>query len=159
MKPVIRRVNDDGILGQTLFLQSFHETPDGPVDSTDHAKISPHVDLVLVVGIPSPEESFPIDGVFQKKRLIGKDFRVIQTRGNHNLFLVHSVDCEGPGKMTDSGPSVAVLGVTCVEPHVYGKGLILGLVLQKFDSAVDDQFGLVAQTAVFLPSGHSNETG
>ena len=87
----------------------------------------------------------------KKKRLIGKDFRVIQTRGNHNLFLVHSVDCEGPGKMTDSGPSVAVLGVTCVEPHVYGKGLILGLVLQKFDSAVDDQFGLVAQTAVFLP--------
>ena len=52
--------------------------------------------------------------------------------------------------MPDPGPAVAVLGVTGVEPHIEGEGLVLGLALDELDSLVHDQVGLVTKGAVGL---------
>ncbi len=52
--------------------------------------------------------------------------------------------------MPDGRPSIAILGVTGVEPQVQGKGLVFGLIADELNATVDDQFRFVAQTAVGL---------
>ena len=52
--------------------------------------------------------------------------------------------------MADTRPTVAILGMAGVEPHVQGKGLALGLALEKFDPPVHDQIGLVTERTIRL---------
>ena len=52
--------------------------------------------------------------------------------------------------MANSRTSIAVLGMAGVKPHVQGKGLVLGLALEKFNPPVHDQVSLVTERAVRL---------
>ena len=61
--------------------------------------------------------------------------------------------------MPDTGTAVAVLGMTGIEPHVQGKGLVLGLALEELDPPVHDQVGLVAERTIklFLVKGIASD--
>ena len=156
---MVRVVNDDGIFGQALFLQNLDKTADGVVDSADHAQVGAHVDTVLAVRVPAPEETFPVNGGLEEVGLACENLGVIQARRSDLVLLVHPVCRKGPGKMPDTGTAVAVLGMTGIEPHVQGKGLVLGLALEELDPPVHDQVGLVAERTIglFLVKGIASD--
>ena len=73
-----------------------------------------------------------------------EDCGVVERGARHGDIFVHSIDGAGPGEVTDPGAAVAIFGVAGIEPEIEREGGVGGLVLEEFDSAVDDEFGLVA---------------
>ena len=59
---VVRRVHDDCVFSQAGFFQSGHEATDRSVNSADHTIVGSDVRLIFLVRVPSPEESFAVDG-------------------------------------------------------------------------------------------------
>ena len=52
--------------------------------------------------------------------------------------------------MSNSGTPVTVLSVACIEPHVHGKWFILGLIFNKLNSPVHNQFRFMAKGSIRL---------
>ena len=148
--PIVRSVNDDGVVRQTLFIKNLDKTADGVVDTTDHTEVGPHVDTVLTVGVPAPEETFPVNGGLEKVGLTFENLGVVQTRRRDLILLVHPGCRKGPGEMPDTRTTVAILGMAGVKPHIEGKGLVLGLTLEEFDPSIHDQVGLMTERTIGL---------
>ena len=107
------------------------EPPHRAVDPADHAVVRPHVRLVLRLGVPTPEVARSIDGRLQEVGKCIEDRGIPQSRRSNLDVLVHAVDRPGPRKMADAWPTITVLGVTGVEPHVQGEGLTLRVASSK----------------------------
>ena len=159
VETVVRGVDDDRIVRQAFFLENLEEAADGVVDAGGHAEVGPHVDAILAIRIPAPEETLAVDGGLEKIGLAFENLRIVQAGGRDLVLLVHPVCRKGPREMADTRPAVAVLGMAGVEPHVQGKGLVLGLALEKFDPPVHDQIGLVTERTVrlFLVKGIASD--
>ena len=150
MVTVIGGVNDDGVVGQSLRFQGLDEATDCVVDAAHHAEVGAHVGTVLGLGIPTPEEALAVDRGLEEIGLFLEDIGIVQSGRCDLVLLVHTVYRPGPREVPDARPTVAVLCMTGVEPHIEGKGFVLWLVLDELDTTVHDQLGLVAQGAIGL---------
>ena len=148
VKPVIRGIDNNGIIGQSHFLKRIYESPDRSIDPADHAVVGTNICLILFVCVPTPEVALTIDGSLEKVRLGFKDFRRVEARRRNHYVLIHSVYRTRPGKMPNPRSPIAVLGVTGIEPEIQGKGLPLRLVLNELDATVDNQFSFVTERTV-----------
>ena len=142
---VVGGVNNDGVIGQTLCLKGLDETPDGIVNSAHHAEVSPHIGAILGFGIPTPKETFTVDGGLKEIRLALKNLGIIQSGWCNLILLIQAINCSGPREMPDTRPTIPILGMAGIKPHVKGKGLVLGLVLKELNSAIDNQLGFMTQ--------------
>ena len=103
------------------------------VDSADHSKVGPHVRLVLLRSIPTPEVALSVDRLLEEIGLRLVDCRIVERWKRHPLVFVHTVCDLGPWEMTDSGPLVSVFGVGGVEADLQAEGLFLWLLLEEID--------------------------
>ena len=74
---IVGGVNDNGIIRQTLRLKSLDEPADGVIDSTNHTQVSPHIGSILGFSIPTPKETFTVNGGLKEIRLVLKNFGII----------------------------------------------------------------------------------
>ena len=146
---IISGVDDDGVIRQARRFQGFHEAPKGGVDTTHHAVIRLHVELVFHIRVPAPEIAFPRDTRLKEIGQGLKDGRILQTGWGHGQAVVHPVGTLGPGKLANAGTTVTVFRVAGVEPQIKGERLALGLVLHKLDALVDDEVSLMTEAAVW----------
>ena len=81
--------------------------------------------------VPAPEITFAIDGRLQEVGQRIEDRRIIQSRRRDHDIFVHPVDRSRPRKMTDPRSTIAVFGVTRVEPQVQRERFVFGLRLDE----------------------------
>ncbi len=138
MVAIVCRIDNDGIVRQSLFLQGLDKATDRSIDPAHHAIVGPHIGLVFFGGVPAPEKAFAIDCRLQEIRLRFEDRRIVQSRGSDLNILVHAIHCSWPGEVSDSGTPIAIFRMARVKPHVYRKGLSFRLRLDERDSFIDD---------------------
>ena len=150
MVAVIGGVDDDGVLGQALRLEGLEESADCIVDSAHHAQVGPHVGAVLGLCIPAPEKALAVDRGLEETGLALKDLGIVQSGRGNLVLLVQAIDRPGPGKVPNAGPTVTILGMAGIEPHVESEGLVLGLVLEKLNTTIYNQLGFMPQGTIRL---------
>jgi hypothetical protein len=78
------------------------------------------------------------------------DRGIAEPRRRDDAVFIEAVDGWRPRVVADAGAAVAVFGVSGVEPKIEGKRPVLRLCLEKLDTAIGHEIGLVARGAVGL---------
>ena len=126
---IVGGVDNHRILRKSLFFQFRYKPSDDMINSANHAKVSAHVGLVLLRGIPPPKKALPVDRCFKEVWLGFVNYRIVEGWKRHLLVFVHPVGDLRPWEMSDTRSLVAIFSMRGVEADLQAEGLIFGLFL------------------------------
>ena len=144
---VVGRVNDDGVFGQAMFLESGCDLSDHVVHAREKAEIGPHVLLILLGGVPSPEEALAVHGFAEERGMGVENLGAVQQRRREDGILEHALDRVNAGIMV---LLVAVLGVGGAETDREAEGVFRGTAVEESEGVFHVDFVDVAGGSVGL---------
>lgn len=106
--------------------------------------------MVFFRSVPTPEVALAGDAGLKEGGKGIENFGIGETGRSEVGVFVEAIGRLGPGEVADARAAIAVFSVAGIEPHVEGKGFVLGLGFQELDAAINDEVGFVAEGAVGL---------
>ena len=148
MISVICRIDDNGIVREAGILERFKEAANRVIDPGDHTVVGSYIGLIFLRSVPAPKEPLTSDAGLKKIWKIIENGGVTQLGWSNVGVSVKLVCGLRPSEMPDARTTIAIFSMTCIKPHIEGKGLVFWLSFQEVDSLVHDEIGFVAKSSI-----------